>query len=329
MSPKQGRCMVWLKEPFDGFHLVATPFDSLKNLESLVLLGFFMLSVPAVCSAEQLGPYTYTLTGGKATITSFNENYSGSLSMTNELSGYPVTSIGYLVFRKCKGLTNIRIPDSVTSIRLGAFFNCHSLKNVTIGAGVTSIEDTAFSYCFALTNIEVSTRSENYSSLGGVLFNRSQTILKTFPAGKAGAYVIPDHVVSIGDNAFLGCIGLSSIWMPDRLSSIGGDAFGLCKGLADVRIPDAVMSIGHGAFSGCEGLTNVMIGAGVTNIGANAFTHCDSLRSMYFIGSAPTCQETSFNSCTNLTLYYSSSATNGWSNAYAGRPTKIWSPSAQ
>lgn len=305
------------------------PFDSLKNMELLVLLGFLVLSVPVVCSAEQAGPYMYTLTNGKAMITRFNDNYSGSLSMTNELSGYPVTSIGSLAFRKCKGLTNIRIPDSVTSIRLGAFFNCLSLVNVTIGAGVTSIEDTAFSFCFAMTNIEVSTRNESFSSLGGVLFNRAQTILIAFPAGKAGAYVIPDNVASIRDNAFMGCIGLSSIRMPDRLSSIGGDAFDSCQGLMDVRIPDAVMSIGHGAFSGCKALTNVVIGAGVTNIGAHAFSGCDNLRSIYFKGSVPTSNATSFNGCTNLTLYYPSTATNGWSNPYAGHPTKSWSPSAQ
>ena len=111
-------------------------FNSLKKLEALGILGLLVLSVPVLCSGEQVGPYTYTIAGGKATIRSFNENYSGSLSMTNELSGYPVTSIGHLAFRKCKGLTNISIPDSVTSIRLGAFFNCLSLVNVTIGAGV-------------------------------------------------------------------------------------------------------------------------------------------------------------------------------------------------
>jgi hypothetical protein len=299
------------------------------QLHVFAVLGFLVIYSQSVCIADQLGSYTFTLSDGQATITSFNENYSGSLLMTNELKGCPVarigprafndckgltsllmpdsvTSIGELAFRGCKGLTNISIPDSVTRIELGAFFKCYSLVNVTIGAGVSSIGHSAFGYCFGLTNIEVSTGNKNYSSLGGVLFNKSQTILITFPAGKAGAYVIPDNVISIGENAFLACLGLSSI-----------------------RMPDTVVSIEREAFSGCEGLTNVMIGAGVTNIGTHAFTSCDNLRSIYFKGSVPTCKATSFNDCTNVTLYYLFSNTNGWTNPFAGRPTKYWSPSQQ
>ena len=38
-----------------------------------------------------------------------------------------------------------------------------------------------------------------YTSVDGVLFNKSQTTLIQCPAGKAGSYTIPNSVTSIGD----------------------------------------------------------------------------------------------------------------------------------
>ena len=54
-----------------------------------------------------------------------------------------------------------------------------------------------------------------------------------------GAIVIPKEikgiaVTSIGDYAFYGCSGLTSIEIPEGVTSIGRDAFGDCSGLKDV-----------------------------------------------------------------------------------------------
>ena len=202
----------------------------------------------------------------------------GCSGLTSVTIGNSVTSIGDYAFRDCSGLTSITIPDSVTSIGDDAFEGCSGLTSVTIGNGVISIGDWAFSYCsgltsitipdsvtsigsrtFAycrgLTSITVAKGNPKYHSAGNCVI---ETATKTLIAG-CKTSVIPDDdsVTSIGDYAFRGCSGLTSITIPDSVTSIGGLAFWGCSGLTSITIPDSVTSIGFAAFFDCSGLTSV------------------------------------------------------------------------
>ena len=74
-------------------------------------------------------------------------------------------------------------------------------------------------------------------------------------------------VTRIGDYAFSGRIGLTSVMIPASVTSIGDGAFSRCTGLTNLVIGDSVTSIGRVAFYGCTGLTNVTIPNSVTSIG--------------------------------------------------------------
>lgn len=74
----------------------------------------------------------------------------------------------------------------------------------------------------------------------------SDTIRITDYTGSGGDVVIPGtiygtNVTSIGDAAFVNCIGLTSIIIPDSVTSIGGEAFDGCSGLTDVVLSTSLV----------------------------------------------------------------------------------------
>ena len=153
-----------------------------------------------------------------------------------------------------------------------------------------------------------------------------------------GAVTIPstlggNPVTSIGNYAFSGCSGLTSVMIPDRVTSIGSSAFSGCSGLTSVTIPNSVTSIGSSAFSGCSGLMSISVGSGnanyksvnglllskdgktlmqgvngdvvvpdsVTSIEASAFSGCTNLTSVTIPNSVTSIGSSAFNNCSGLT----------------------------
>ncbi len=170
-----------------------------------------------------------------------------------------VTSIGNDAFSFCTGLTSVTIPNSVTSIGEWAFYGCTSLTQITIPKSVTGIGNDAFCGCRSVTAITVDALNPIYSSLDGVLFDKSQTALIQYPPGKVGGYTIPSSVTNIFDHAFY-LSSLTSVTIPNNVTSIGDFAFYGC-GLASVTIPSNVTSIGDMAFCRCHSLTAITVDA--------------------------------------------------------------------
>jgi hypothetical protein len=172
-----------------------------------------------------------------------------------------VTTIGESAFLYCDALTRVTIPNSVATIGRYAFCACDGLTSVTIPNSVTTIENEAFSACDGLKSIEVAVGNPNYSSQGGVLFDKGKTTLIQYPGGKSGAYTIPNSVTTIYFVAFSACRGLTSVTIPNSVKTIKFGAFDMCSNLKSVTIGSGVTTIEEYAFYGCISLTDVIIRA--------------------------------------------------------------------
>ena len=126
-------------------------------------------------------------------------------------------------------------------------------------------------------------------------------------------------VTSIGDCAFYGCSGLTSVTIGNGVTSIGGSAFYNCKGLTSIEIPNSVTSIGNYAFKDCSGLTSVTIGNSVTSIGGCAFQYCSGLTSIIIPNSVTSIGYQAFEGCSGLTsIEIPNSVTSIGSDAFEG-----------
>lgn len=198
------------------------------------------------------------------------------------------------------------IGNTVRTIGQYAFSGCSKVTSFTIPSSVTSIGEYAFSDCSSLTSIVVEEGNSNYDSrdnCNAIIETASNILI----AGCKKS-TIPDGVTSIGNWAFSGCSGLTSITIPEKVTSIGSDAFSGCTGLKTVTLEskevvsenrelnspglssvfgnqvqkyvlgDSISVIGDYAFSYCGNLKTIIIPDSIKSIGKGAFNECSSLQ---------------------------------------------------
>ena len=243
------------------------------------------------------------------------------------------------------GITSSDYPDGITvnnlkSVVLGtnvltigdnAFEGCTSLTEIIIPDSVYTIIDFAFQGCSGLTAINILPNNSFYSSINGVLFDKTQTELIQYPAGKPETtYTIPNSVTLIGDNAFQGS-GLKYLGVTVYSPLLAADADG--DGTVDVTIGSAqtiggkdvyvydtsktlfidtddanftdniVEEINSGKYPDditANNLKSVVLGTNVLTIGNYAFKGCTSLTEIIIPDSVTAIGEDAFRGCTSL-----------------------------
>ena len=272
-----------------------------------ILPLLLVLTVPAVVQAQ----FSYSVNGGTITITGYT-GPGGAVNIPSEINNLPVTSIADDAFWGCTGLTAVTIPSTVTSI----------------GDGV-------FDFCASLTAITVDALNPFYSSVDGVLCDKSSTTLIEYPGGRGGSYTVPAGIINVGDFAFAYCSSLTTVAIPKTVTTIGDGAFLYCSSLSTLTvdplnpaysssvdgvlfnksqttlvqypggkaggyaIPNGVTSIDDDALDGCFHLTWIAIPSTVTTIGGSAFAGT-GLATVTIPDSVTAIGGAAFYDCTNL-----------------------------
>ena len=283
----------------DSTSIPSSAFSGCKNLEEITLSsGIKSVGSYAFEDCSALTTVNVAALGDFVSIDFDNyaanplSNTSAQLYVSSDLFSFEgavtipddIKKVGAHAFNSQSEMTSIIIPDSVTSIGDYAFRGCSGLTSVTIPDSVTSIGNSAFSSCDGLTSITIPFVGENVYGTGethfGYIFGASRYSENYEYVPESLTEVIITGGASIGERAFSGCSGLTSVTIGGSVTSIGEDAFWGCSGLTSVVISDSVTSIGDWAFYGCSGLTSLVIPGSVTSIGSDAFRRCSGLTSI-------------------------------------------------
>ena len=181
-----------------------------------------------------------------------------------------ILAIGNYAFYACAALKAVTLPEGVISLGEGVFYLCESLTDVTLPL---SLADMALNpFVMAPVNIRVSPDHSRFEAVDGVLFDKAEKKLLSYPYGREpGPYTVPGGVLAIEDMAFINCTNLTGITLPEGLLSVGISAFFNCENLAALTLSEGLVSIGDNAFYNCGQLTEVSLPSSLEEIGFNPF----------------------------------------------------------
>ena len=203
------------------------------------IIQFANAQTEAVCLAAFDKDHDgYVTKDEAASVTTLGNTFKNAqIGSFNELKYFTsLTSIGNGAFSGST-VTAVTFPVSLTSIGADAFAYCNSLTKVTIPEGVVFIGNGAFKSCAALTTIDVNENNASYTSGSGVLFTKDHTTLLQYPAKRnATSVTIPDGVINIAPEAFLGASVLKNITMLPSVTTFGERAFANCTAMVSFKV---------------------------------------------------------------------------------------------
>ena len=210
-------------------------------------------------------------------------------------------------------LEDLVIPEKysnkvITGIDPMAFSGCSQIKSVTISKNIQSISlnnrscnMNPFYDCIYMKNIYVDEDNRYFTSVDGVLYNKSKTELLFYPSYKSdSSYTILDSVTKIEVGAFQRNGIVTEVILPKNIKTISKEAFLECTSLQKIEIPSGITEISESLFFGCKSLNDITLPNTIKEIKSNAFYKCSGLRKITLPESVETLNFLAFGDCTML-----------------------------
>jgi hypothetical protein len=164
-----------------------------------------------------------------------------------------VEKIGYQAFCGCKKLNKVVFKEGVKDIRHYAFMDVYSLKTITLPNSLKTIGEGAFEGC----NIDTIIIPEGVEMICGNPFRRNN-IKHIFVSENNRFYDSRNNcnaIIQSHSNVLI--TGSCSTVIPSNVMMIGEFAFEGCRGLTSIVIPEGVKWLAHNTFAHCEGYHNL------------------------------------------------------------------------
>lgn len=144
-----------------------------------------------------------------------------------------VTKIECDAFRYCE-INSVKFPSTLRLICDNAFADCQNLKTIDFGCGLTHVGSSASWFTFASSGLEKIKFPEQIKSIGRGAFN----------GGHLKEVILNEGLEKIGEDSFMMCLGLESIFIPKTVSAIGKCALSSVKNVhAEDFIEDMLTAI--------------------------------------------------------------------------------------
>ena len=224
------------------------------------------------------------------------------------LSSYSkLRRIGDSAFNGCSSIEWVQMAtSSLQQIGKYAFKGCNLLTTIKLPENVYSCSAYFVDGCTKLGYISVDSKSTNYASYNGILYDKGLTYLYRCPEGYTYRKV------------------LDSNSLPPTLKKVGNYAFEYCKYVEEIYFPYGLTSFGVGTFRYCSGLTTLQLPSSHTGWGEGSFVGATALDVLYVnqedaYGLEVSRRVNEFDDCKRGTLYVG-----GWITSFNWGPWAKW-----
>jgi hypothetical protein len=161
----------------------------------------------------------------------------------------------------------------ITEIKYYPDIRSLTVPTVIKGYTVVGIEDGVFA-TFESDYIAEINIPETVSYVGSYAFEEVKVTINVYGS-----------LSFVGEGAFMGCSGLTSVSLAEGLTKLPYAAFADCTKLTSIIIPEGIEIIEENAIKDCTSLLTVVIPSSTTVIENSAFHGCDALKSVFYGGS--------------------------------------------
>jgi len=180
---------------------IPTEIDG-KIVSTILSEAFSSAQITEIIISESITDIESNAFGNCTNLSKIKVSESNSAYCSQDGILYSKDKKELIQYTPAKSETSFTVPNFVERIGNGAFYGS-ILNTIILSTSTVDVSYETFAGCANLENIEVSGDSTTYSSVNGVLFDKTATELILYPSGRTtDYYFVPDGTKCIKSGAF-------------------------------------------------------------------------------------------------------------------------------